>query len=234
MGGTAAGRPGAVRGAEGCCCRACAANGSPLILETLSHAFIHCPTVAPVLAWVLRVVAHWAGHVDLPPEADIPLLVLADLPGVWPQVQRMRSWQRLRVAYLGCVWAARQRGLVPLRLHASPAAVIAGDVAVTLVRAIRRDSDRVREDPQAQAAAVGLPPSWWSGAQPPLTQQQFLRRWPADPVEWILPEITDGDVDWGRVDVRLSLERPVDFQHLLRGFQAAAAAQHAAGGAAPV
>lgn len=80
------------------------------MLETLTHAFVTCSVVQPVLAWLLQVAAHLLGAAALPPAAQQPLLVLADLPGLWaPQDHSL--WQRLRVAYLGCVWRARCLGI---------------------------------------------------------------------------------------------------------------------------
>lgn len=209
------------------CCSACVATGEEHMLETLTHAFVTCPVVQPVLAWLLQVAAHLLGAAALPPAAQQPLLVLADLPGLWaPQDHSL--WQRLRVAYLGCVWRARCLGIAAFQHQLRPSVAIAEDIVDTLQRAVTRDWQRVEEiggDPLGQARALGLPPSWFAGRSPTLHIDHFAALWPSTLPPWFTtawdPLVAGAGTG---IDVRLSLQWPVPFPQV----PPAPAATHAA------
>ena len=148
------------------CCAACAAAGRPAELETLSHAFLECPAVQPALQWLRETYAALAGAPA--PPAD-PLVVLGAAPWLWAPTQPT-LWLHLRVAYLGCVWAARNTGGVT-------AAGVVEAVASSLQRGLDRDWLRVQGD--VKAAAVGVVPTvWFRGRSPNISAQSFEARWP--------------------------------------------------------
>ena len=204
------------------CCPACAAQGRAQELETLSHAFVDCPSVAPAAAWLLQVVAALAGGVPLPPAADVPLLVLADLPGLWEPVQQLPMWRRLRVAYLGCVWHTRCRGVVAHNLHPSAPTATAAAVVDTLRQAVLRDWRRTLVDARAEAHKLGLPSTWFAGRDPRLIRRGFDSLWRPTQPSWFDAPLANPL--GGPLIVRLSLQWPVLFTQVLAGFAPAAEA----------
>jgi hypothetical protein len=58
-----------------CCSASCCKASLPL--ETLTHAFVECPVVAPVVAWLFQV---WQAltRTAPPTPADVPPVLLAD------------------------------------------------------------------------------------------------------------------------------------------------------------
>ncbi|MCA3357848.1 MAG: hypothetical protein ING02_07600, partial [Roseomonas sp.] len=152
--------------AAAACCAACAAAGRQEA-ETLTHAFVACPAVAPALRWLLATYAALAG--EPAPPAD-PLLVLGAAPWRWAPRQPT-LWLHLRVAYLGCVWAARRAGRVT-------AAAVVEAVVASMTHGVTRDWRRVASD--VRAAAVGIVPVvWFRGRSPRLSSAAFARRWPS-------------------------------------------------------
>ena len=156
------------------CCQGCAAAGRPDELETLTHAFMTCPIVAPAWAWLRAVYGTLAG--EAPP--DDPLVLLADAYWRWqPPVPAL--WQRLRVAFLGCTWAARC--VSPGADAAGPAAqarALVMDVLACVIAGLRRDWRRVEEDVVQEAVGV-VPTVWFRGVRARLTPAQFRARWPS-------------------------------------------------------
>lgn len=148
------------------CCQSCAEALRPAALESLTHAFMDCPDVAAAMDWLLAVYGALAGE-QVPRD---PLVVLADAHWRWQPAQP-RLWLHLRVAYLGCVWAARQRGVV------SPGGV-AEAVVTALRHGVQRDWRRVQEDVVAAAAGV-VPTVWFRGMEPRLQRRRFDDLWPA-------------------------------------------------------
>jgi exonuclease III len=151
------------------CCAACLAAGRGPQLETLTHAFMDCPDVAPALDWLLAVVGHLAGQ---RPPRD-PLVLLADADWRWQpgQPPQRALWQIFRVAYLGCAWAARLEG------RGSAEAIVRSLVAALTI-GVQRDWRRATAD--VLAAAVGIVPTvWFRGRSPQLKLEQFRQRWPA-------------------------------------------------------
>lgn len=155
------------------CCPGCAAAGRPDELETLTHAFMTCPIVAPAWAWLRAVYGALAG--EAPP--DDPLVLLADAYWRWrPPVPAL--WQRLRVAFLGCAWAVRC--INPGADAAGPAAqarALVLDVLACVIAGLRRDWRRVEEDVVQEAVGM-VPTVWFRGVQARLTKEQFLAKWP--------------------------------------------------------
>jgi hypothetical protein len=196
---------------EDACCRACIAAGRPERLETLTHAFMDCPAVAPALDWLLRVYEALAG--EAPPRD--PLVLLAGADWRWrPPVPVL--WHRMRVAFLGCVWAARcamvpqsvQGGLgmdgQPAASDAAAARGVAERVVSTLADGVRRDWRRVVSD--VRQDAVGLVPTvWFRGPSPVLPLERFHQWWPA-PGGWF-----EAAAGAQHVVVRLSTTWPVEF-----------------------
>jgi hypothetical protein len=171
-------RSGWLSPAAACCGQACcvhdpAAAGS---LETLTHAFLDCPAVAPALAWLLDL---WRALTGERPPAD-PLVVLAAAPWVWkPPPELSALWHRLRVAYLGCTWQARCRRWAG---DGALAAVIAADVIVSMQRALQGEWLRVCQDVRTLAPGV-LPAELFRGRNPLMREAEFRQRWPA-PSAW--------------------------------------------------
>ena len=177
---------------EGCCVT-CRAAGRGEQLETLTHVFMDCPAVQPVLTWLLQAFQALAG--ELPPRD--PLVLLADARWHWqPEQPRGRTlWQCFRLAYLGAVWAVRSSGLLRPQL-------VVDMVVRSLATGVQRDWQRVVTD--VLAAAVGLvPTTWFRGRDPHLKEDEFKALWPGLG-GWY--EVGEGQ---GEVRVRLSAEWPV-------------------------
>jgi hypothetical protein len=190
-----------------CCSASCCTAGLPL--ETLTHAFVECPVVAPVVAWLFQV---WQAltRAAAPTPADVPLVLLADLPGVW-QPGCSRTWQRFRVAFLGCAWQLRSSRLQADLPAPAAAAVLAQRVVDTMQQAVQRDWQRIATPTTSvlsRARALNLPSTWFAGRPPDLTRQQFDELWPATLPSWFQPQPAGG------LQVRLSLHWPVSFQQL--------------------
>ena len=148
------------------CCPVCQAAGRPHQLETLTHVFMDCPGIAPALGWLLMVYAALTG--DVAPRD--PLILLADADWRWLPAYPV-LWRRLRVLFLGCVWAARSAGS-----DGGPLGVVEAVVA-SMARGVRRDWLRVVSDVRAEAVGV-VPTVWFRGRSPALSEAAFRRLWP--------------------------------------------------------
>lgn len=156
---------------EAAYCTCCAAAGRPGRLETLTHAFMECPAVAPALDWLLAVYGALTGSA---PPRDA-LVVLADADWFWAPPDRT-LWTRMRLAFLGVAWQVRCRGFAAPD-PAAAARTIVERVVRTLESGVRRDWVRVTTDPVQ--LAVGLyPTTWFVGPRSRLTEQQFRDLWP--------------------------------------------------------
>jgi exonuclease III len=176
------------------CCPTCVAAWAPTQLETLTHAFMDCPAVAPALDWMLQV---YGALTEQPAPPRDPLVILGDASWIWHPAQRQHSamWTLLRVTYLGCVWAARcARGR-----YGGAAAIVQG-IITALADGVQRDWARVVTDVQQGAAGV-FPSVWFRGRSPQLDAEQFQRLWPAVG-GWF-------QIANGVIQVRLSQEWPV-------------------------
>jgi len=122
--------------------------------EDLTHAFLECPEVTPVIDWLLDT---WkkllSPFPDLVQWAIVPrskTIIIADDPHGWssthPPRQLMKNWTRLRVAVIGAIWFTRcQRKDLPIHQHSFASQAIAL-AASSLTDAIRRDWLRTTQD----------------------------------------------------------------------------------------
>ena len=92
--------------ASACSASGClAACGTPSSLETVEHAFVACPSVAPVWAWVRGVWAALTGAA--PPQVPGDLLGLGPSPWVPADPDLHWLWLLFRLAVLHAVWVLR-------------------------------------------------------------------------------------------------------------------------------
>jgi hypothetical protein len=198
------------------CCQvpACSAANA---LETLTHAFVTCPVVQPVVTWLFQVYQALT-HTAPPAPLDLPLVLLADMPGLWEPGCTV-TWQRLRVAYLGCAWQIRC-SKVASRMDASAvAAMLAQRVVTTLKNAVIRDWQRIPAQGTSvlsRARALHLPTTWFAGRSPDLKLEQFNSLWPPTLRSWFHMQPAGG------IQVKLSLQWPVSFQQGAQQVPAAA------------
>lgn len=176
----------------GACCAACRAAGRPDQLETLTHAFMDCPAVAPALDWLLNVYLVLTGETAL----RDPLVLLADADWHW-RPTHPAMWRRLRTAFLGCAWALRCDHGADLQARS-----VAVAVAEALSRGVRRDWRRTLGTVRAEAAGI-VPTVWFRGRPPDLSLPAFHKLWPS-PGAWFVA--TPGVRD---LHVRLSQDWPV-------------------------
>ncbi|KAJ9530847.1 hypothetical protein QJQ45_028863 [Haematococcus lacustris] len=165
-------------------CRLC----QPGQLETLTHAFLTCPAVAPVWEWVLDVYGHLTG--TRPPSGDA-LLLLSGRPtrSEAPPFQPSDSllWLRLRVAFLGTVWRLRSSGAATALQPQMVAQRVAEEVVLTLSSAVKRDWHRVGRDIRVGLCGA-VPSTWFRGTDPELGADQFDRLWPEPSGGWFAKE----------------------------------------------
>jgi hypothetical protein len=148
-------------------------------LETLTHAFVDCPEVAPVVDWLI---ATWAllTHAVVP---RCPRVLLADDIEVWPgrppDPGSLRLWTRLRVAVLGAIWQVRcSRDTAP---GVSFARRVVRLAVQHIVDAIRRDWSRTLGDIRlADAGAFCV--DWWRGVDMALRPEIFAVQWATPPL----------------------------------------------------
>ncbi|KAJ9512291.1 hypothetical protein QJQ45_012924 [Haematococcus lacustris] len=171
-------------------------------LETLTHAFLTCPSVAPAWEWVLDVYERLTG--TRPPSSDALLLLSGrpthseDGPFHPPDAH---LWLRLRVAYLGSVWRLRCLGPAAALQTQSLAHRVAQGVIFTLSSAVQRDWYRVGRDIRVGLGGA-VPSTWFKGRDPRLDERQFASLWPAASGGWFQRQ-------QGELVVRLSLQWPV-------------------------
>ncbi|KAJ9513311.1 hypothetical protein QJQ45_001346 [Haematococcus lacustris] len=171
-------------------------------LETLTHAFLTCPSVAPAWEWVLDVYGRLTG--TRPPSSDA-LLLLSGRPthseaGPF-QPPDAHLWLRLRVAYLGSVWRIRSLGPAAALQPQSLAHRVAQGVIFTLSSAVQRDWYRVGRDIRVGLGGA-VPSTWFKGRDPRLDERKFASLWPAASGGWFQRQ-------QGELVVRLSLQWPV-------------------------
>jgi exonuclease III len=187
-------RPATADSASGCC-QACLAAGRGRHLETLTHTFITCPSVAPALTWLRAVVQALLGEA---PPLD-PLVLIADAPWRW-RLADDALWGTLRVAYLGSVWHLRESETH----HPGPAAVI-DEVVATVRHSVMRDASRIDGVELGDAGGPPIPAVWFRGPEPKLDQEDFDALWP-NSGDWY--QLQPGPAP---VHVRLSAAWPVPF-----------------------
>lgn len=148
-------------------------------METLTHAFLTCGEVAPVIDWLVSTWQALSGTAV----PRTPEVLLADDPRAWPggpaeDSAAYRLWTRLRVATLGAIWQTRcTRGSLGVRSFASVAAGLAMD---TVVGALRRDWLRTQRDVREMDSG-GFCRDWWRGFDVRLTEEDFIDQWAAPP-----------------------------------------------------
>lgn len=149
----------------------CTHPGCQEQLETLSHAFLTCPAVAPAAAWVRAFFAAAAGGPP-PPEQATALLAFAHCAAWGPDEGGGHLWWALRASFLHAVWTQRcARSLTGTPL--TPASVC-GMIVASLRASIRRDWARVTS---SFVALSGAPPEWFLGPDPRLSCAAFEERW---------------------------------------------------------
>jgi hypothetical protein len=154
----------------------CSAAG---VLETLSHACVDCPEVAPVIDWLVTTWASLA-HEVVPRCSRVLLADDIDAwPGRPPDLGSQRLWTRLRVAVLGAIWHVRcSRAAVPGMSFARRVVHLA---VQHLLEAIRRDWSRTQGDVRlADAGAFCV--DWWRGVDLAMRPEVFVAQWASPPL----------------------------------------------------
>ena len=178
-----------------CSALACAGRNA---VETLTHAFIDCPEVAPVTRWLCDTWRELAG-VEPPCSPDV---LLCDDPRAWPgphDAKALQLWTRLRVATVGSIWRLRCARARPDGDPRSMAHRAVKDVIRTVTDAIRRDWARARSDVRYDDQG-DLDRDWWSAVDVGLSPQRFKAMWATPP---ILCDVTAG------LHVRFGVHGPV-------------------------
>ena len=192
-----------------CGAPACADAGHD---ETLSHAFLDCPEVRPVIDWLLATWQRLTGR-TVPRTTRV---LLADDPGGWLDADRPSStsayqlWTRLRVATLGAIWrvrCSRDEG----QANATFAYKVVTMATEALLEAIKRDWLRTHTDVR-QLDGGAFCNDWWRGFDVKLTVDGFIKTW-ADPP--ILCEVrgaapaSSQEPDMRTLSLRFGLDEPV-------------------------
>lgn len=191
------------RGGRGACttspfCSAATCAGRNVV-ETLTHAFIDCPEVAPVARWLCDT---WRALAGAEPPC-MPLVLLCDDPRAWPAApdrQAFQLWTRLRVATLGSVWRLRCARARPDGDTRSLAHRAVKDAIRTVVNAIQRDWARAQSDVRYDDEG-DLDRDWWSAVDVALDPRRFKAMWASPPILC--------SVSAGGLQVRLSDQGPV-------------------------
>ena len=166
------------------CKASCCSGLAEPSLESISHALLFCPEVAPAIVWLRET---WAALANVDP-SSVPssaAVLLADNIDSWKGgpagKQAQQLWSRLRVAVLGAIWQARcerdEGSLQPGVSLARRAASLALD---SVGGGLRRDWDRV-----AQAQPADLPPvcaAWFRGFDLALPLKKFEQVWATPPI----------------------------------------------------
>ena len=180
-GGLQAGRSAAAIGVplEVAWCKApCCSSLAQPPLETISHALLLCPAVAPVVVWMREVWASLA-HVPLASVPSSAEVLLSDRLDSWPDAPvgkgARRLWTRLRVATLGAIWQARcergAAGLGGLSLARRAATLALGSV----LGGIQRDWARAGGLDTASLPAACS--AWFRGLDVSMRLESFKQLW---------------------------------------------------------
>ena len=192
-----------------CMAPACAAAG---IVETLSHAFLACPEVVPVLDWMLET---WV-QLGQPAAPRTWRVLLADDLAAWPgqptDPGALRMWTRLRVTTLGAIWRVRcSRDADPAGTPFARRVVCM--VVEHLCSAIRRDWQRTQCDVRHMDDGAFCM-DWWRGLDCSLRVDQFVKQWASPPVFCEIvgeaPARRD-DPDMRTLALRIGADMPVIF-----------------------
>jgi exonuclease III len=192
---------------DACCTHpACQRAQAP---ETLTHAFLECPSIAPAVAWLLDT---WH-HLTQQRAPRDPRVLLGDDQSAWqprgPAGPRggagmwPRLWTHLRVTFLGTLWHCRcHREMLDSDGTSLAAAVVQRTVAAVNA-ALRRDWLRATRD--VRALSPRWPADYFRGRDPRLKWEQFEAAW--GPAGTLWEEAVIG----GRTQLvpRLTLQWPV-------------------------
>ena len=176
------------------------------MVETLTHAFLTCPAVVPVVDWLFDTWRSLTG-MALPRRAE---LLLADDPSFgWPPdagAGALQMWTRLRVCTLGAVWQARCSRVSSPQSLARRAVTQAVE---HLLEAIRRDWQRTQEDVRLLDAGAFCN-DWWRGVDARLSVDAFVQQWTRPPVfcRVVGPRPAPGAADTRRLELVLELDAP--------------------------
>jgi hypothetical protein len=170
-----------IGGALDMCCQAasCLAVGRT---ETLTHVFLDCPEVSPVIDWML---AAWGLLAHSPPPPRTARVLLADDMEGWPDVPQdtavIRMWTLLRVTTLGSIWRVRCARGDGRGGGATFARRVVSMVVDHIVGAVQRDWTRTQTDVR-QLDDGAFCVDWWRGFDSSLSVDQFEQQWAAPPV----------------------------------------------------
>ena len=178
------------------CSNLCGSQGCSGLgrIETLTHAFLECPDMAPAADWLCEAWAALTGRAAPPRSAAV---LLADDLRAWTvdspveEPRLLALWTRLRVAVIGSIWqarCARDQG----RLRDISPARLAILLAVKQLRgAIERDWLRVSQDIRTLDNGFFCA-DWWRGVDPQLSIEKFNLSWAFGS---IFCSVTEGDED---------------------------------------
>ena len=183
----------AVRDSAGCSHPACRESEN-LVPETLTHCFVLCPAVAQAVDWLLATWTHLSNQAPPPNGCVVDVLLLDDasawLGGPAPNSGERSLWNRLRVAFLGAIWAHRcRRESTAAASPVSLARAAAQSTLDTVVDALERDWRRCQSSLRQQHPQAN--PSWFLGFDETRPQHHFVRQWATPP---ILCSVHDGQL----------------------------------------
>jgi hypothetical protein len=150
------------------CCfsqRGCAAS-----LETVTHAFVTCPVLAPVWAWVCDT---WAALTDVAPPRETAVLVVGDLSAWSPPPSFLPLWTLFRLAVLHAIWQLRCARNRSLGTASFTAGNVIGLACSQLDTCMCIDWNRINIVERAQVHARIAATS----TRPAFTLDAFCRRW---------------------------------------------------------
>ena len=149
----------------------CTHPGCHQQLETLTHALLTCPAVAPAVDWLCALFAAVSGE---PAPPAHPQVLLADDCTVWqPQPASLQFlWTNMRLSFLHGVWLLRCRRSLTHRPFT--ALEVAGATVRALRAAMQRDWTRAGQDLTRLEPAYR---EWFRGRDPSLKREQFEGRW---------------------------------------------------------
>jgi len=155
-----------------CSAAACfSERGLPSSLETYTHAFVTCPTLAPAWAWAR---ARWQALASEQPPLDARALVAGDHTA-WAPADRSLwpLWAVLRLSVLRAIWVLRCARRAPGGPQFTAAAVVAS-AACSIAHFIRTDWLRARVADGTPLAHID---SSDAATRPALTRAEFIARW---------------------------------------------------------
>lgn len=152
--------------------------------ENLTHAFMECPEVAPVIDWLLGTwerltadSAQWSTWSHVPRSARA---ILADDPAAWPDrpppAPLHNAWNRLRVNTLGAIWSVRCARDEAAAQHSSFARRAVTVALDALTGAIERDWMRTQQDLRTMNNGTTCT-DWFRGGSTQMKMSKFEDMW---------------------------------------------------------